>query len=64
MVSEWARIKDQWYAEKKQAIRRHWEDTAFHRRLAEIERELRLAPESAGARALAAQLHAIEGGTP
>jgi stearoyl-CoA desaturase (delta-9 desaturase) len=42
MVSEWARVKDQWYEEKKQAIRRHWEDTAFHRRLAEIERELRL----------------------
>jgi stearoyl-CoA desaturase (delta-9 desaturase) len=42
MVSEWARVKDQWYEEKKLAIRRHWEDTAFHRRLAEIERELRL----------------------
>jgi stearoyl-CoA desaturase (delta-9 desaturase) len=42
MVSEWARVKDQWYEAKKLAIRRHWEDTAFHRRLAEIERELRL----------------------
>jgi len=33
MVSEWARVKDQWYAEKKLAI---------HRRLAEIEHELRM----------------------
>jgi stearoyl-CoA desaturase (Delta-9 desaturase) len=41
-VSEWARIKEQWYAEKKQAIRRHWEDTTLRRRLAEIERELRM----------------------
>ncbi|MGB8327707.1 MAG: fatty acid desaturase [Steroidobacteraceae bacterium] len=41
-VAEWARIKDQWYEEKKQAIRRRWEDTGLHRRLAEIERELRL----------------------
>jgi len=41
-VSEWARIKEEWYTEKKQAIRKQWEDATIRRRFAEIERELRL----------------------
>ncbi len=42
----------------------HLEQKRFPEARQEIERELRLVPESAGARALAAQLRAVQGGTP
>ena len=41
-VADWAKIKEQWLAEKKRAVVEHWEHTSFQLRLKELEQRLRL----------------------
>ena len=53
-VADWARIKEQWLADKKRAVAEHWEHGSFQLRLKELERRLRL--QRRRLRALQAQL--------
>ncbi len=39
-VADWARVKDQWLEQKKQAVIEHWQHARFQERLREIERRL------------------------
>lgn len=39
-VAEWARVKDQWLEQKKQAVIEHWQHARFQERFREIERRL------------------------
>jgi stearoyl-CoA desaturase (delta-9 desaturase) len=41
-VSEWARLKEQWYAEKKKSVLEHWENASFQKQLREIENALKM----------------------
>jgi stearoyl-CoA desaturase (delta-9 desaturase) len=41
-VSEWARVKEAWYAEKKRSVIEHWEQANFQKRLREIEYALKM----------------------
>src|SRR6202046_2502406 len=41
-VSEWARVKETWYAEKKRSVIEHWEQASFQKQLREIEYALKL----------------------
>jgi stearoyl-CoA desaturase (Delta-9 desaturase) len=41
-VSEWARVKEAWYAEKKRSVIEHWEQASFQKQLREIEDALKL----------------------
>jgi stearoyl-CoA desaturase (Delta-9 desaturase) len=41
-VSEWARVKEAWYAEKKRSVIEHWEQASFQKRLREIEYALKM----------------------
>jgi stearoyl-CoA desaturase (Delta-9 desaturase) len=41
-VAEWARVKEQWLAEKKRAVLEHWTQVDLQRRLRDIERSLSL----------------------
>jgi len=36
-VTDWARLKEQWYAEKKRSVLEHWENASFQKQLREIE---------------------------
>ena len=40
-VSEWARLKEEWYAEKKRSVIEHWEQASFQKQLREIEYALK-----------------------
>ena len=53
-VSEWARVKEAWYAEKKRSVIEHWEQASFQKQLREIEDALKL--QRRRLRALYAQL--------
>jgi stearoyl-CoA desaturase (delta-9 desaturase) len=53
-VSEWARVKEAWYAEKKRSVIEHWEQASFQKRLREIEYALKM--QRRRLRALYAQL--------
>jgi stearoyl-CoA desaturase (delta-9 desaturase) len=41
-VSEWARVKEAWYAEKKRSVIEHWEQASFQKQLREIEYALKM----------------------
>lgn len=41
-LEEWAKVKDQWVADRKQHLLQKWEDASFRLRLLEIEQRLRL----------------------
>jgi stearoyl-CoA desaturase (Delta-9 desaturase) len=41
-VSEWARVKETWYAEKKRSVIEHWEQASFQKQLREIESALKM----------------------
>jgi stearoyl-CoA desaturase (delta-9 desaturase) len=41
-VSEWARVKEAWYAEKKRSVIEHWEQASFQTQLRELEYALKL----------------------
>jgi stearoyl-CoA desaturase (Delta-9 desaturase) len=41
-VADWAKVKEQWLGEKKQAVIEHWEHANVQKRLKEIEQRLRL----------------------
>jgi stearoyl-CoA desaturase (delta-9 desaturase) len=53
-VSEWARVKEAWYAEKKRSVIEHWEQASFQKQLREIEDALKM--QRRRLRALYAQL--------
>ncbi|HEY4873083.1 MAG TPA: fatty acid desaturase [Steroidobacteraceae bacterium] len=53
-VSEWARVKETWYAEKKRSVIEHWEQASFQKQLREIEYALK--QQRRRLRALYAQL--------
>jgi len=53
-VSEWARVKETWYADKKRSVIEHWEQASFQKQLREIEYALKL--QRRRLRALYAQL--------
>ena len=53
-VSEWARVKETWYAEKKRSVIEHWEQASFQKQLREIEYALKM--QRRRLRALYAQL--------
>jgi stearoyl-CoA desaturase (delta-9 desaturase) len=40
-VGEWTRVKEQWLEEKKRAVREHFEQASFQKRLREIEQRLK-----------------------
>jgi stearoyl-CoA desaturase (delta-9 desaturase) len=39
---EWAKLKEEWYAEKKAELQQKWEDAKFHDRFKEIEYRLKM----------------------
>jgi stearoyl-CoA desaturase (delta-9 desaturase) len=41
-VGDWARLKEQWYAEKKRSVLEHWQNASFQKQLREIEYALKL----------------------
>ena len=41
-VSDWARLKEEWYAEKKRSVLEHWENASFQKQLREIEYALKM----------------------
>jgi stearoyl-CoA desaturase (delta-9 desaturase) len=41
-VSDWARLKEEWYAEKKRSMLEHWDNTGFQKQLREIEYALKM----------------------
>ena len=41
-VSEWARVKEAWYAEKKRSVIEHWEQASFQTQLRELEYALKM----------------------
>ena len=41
-VSEWARVKEAWYADKKRSVIEHWEQASFQKQLREIEYALKM----------------------
>ena len=41
-VEEWARVREQWVADRKQRLLQKWEETSFRLRLKQIEVDLRL----------------------
>jgi stearoyl-CoA desaturase (Delta-9 desaturase) len=53
-VSEWARVKEAWYTDKKRSVIEHWEQASFQTRLREIEYALKM--QRRRLRALYAQL--------
>jgi stearoyl-CoA desaturase (delta-9 desaturase) len=53
-VSEWARVKEAWYAEKKRSVVEHWEQASFKKQLREIEYALKM--QRRRLRVLSAQL--------
>jgi stearoyl-CoA desaturase (Delta-9 desaturase) len=53
-VSDWARLKEEWYAEKKRSVLEHWQNASFQKQLREIEYALKM--QRRRLRALYAQL--------
>lgn len=41
-MQEWAKVKEEWYAEKKAELQQKWADASFHDRFKEIEYRLKL----------------------
>ena len=41
-LEEWAKVKDQWVADRKQRLLQRWEETSFRLRLRQIEQGLHL----------------------
>jgi stearoyl-CoA desaturase (delta-9 desaturase) len=41
-VSDWARLKEEWYAEKKRSVLEHWDNGSFQKQLREIEYALKM----------------------
>jgi stearoyl-CoA desaturase (delta-9 desaturase) len=41
-VSEWARVKEAWYEEKKRSVLDHWQQASFKQQLREIENALKM----------------------
>jgi stearoyl-CoA desaturase (delta-9 desaturase) len=41
-VSDWARLKEEWYAEKKRSVLEHWDNASFQKQLREIEYALKM----------------------
>jgi hypothetical protein len=41
-LDEWAKLREQWVADRKQRLLQKWEDTSFRLRLKQIELGLRL----------------------
>jgi stearoyl-CoA desaturase (delta-9 desaturase) len=41
-LEEWAKVRDQWVADRKQRLLQKWEETSFRLRLRQIEQGLRL----------------------
>lgn len=41
-LQEWAKVKEEWYGEKKAELRQKWADASFHDRFKEIEFRLKL----------------------
>jgi stearoyl-CoA desaturase (delta-9 desaturase) len=41
-VSDWARLKEEWYAEKKRSMLEHWDNASFQKQLREIENALKM----------------------
>jgi stearoyl-CoA desaturase (delta-9 desaturase) len=41
-LHEWAKLKEEWYAEKKAELQQKWEDAKFHDRFKEIEYRLKM----------------------
>ena len=41
-LEEWAKVRDQWVADRKQHLLQKWEETSFRLRLKQIELGLRL----------------------
>jgi stearoyl-CoA desaturase (delta-9 desaturase) len=41
-LAEWARLKDEWYAKKKEALAHKWEEASFRTRLREVEYRLKM----------------------
>jgi hypothetical protein len=41
-LEEWAKVRDQWVADRKQHMLQKWEETSFRLRLKQIEQGLRL----------------------
>jgi stearoyl-CoA desaturase (delta-9 desaturase) len=41
-MNEWGKLKEEWYAEKKQAVMQKWEDASFKTRFSEIEYRLKM----------------------
>jgi stearoyl-CoA desaturase (delta-9 desaturase) len=53
-VSEWARVKEAWYEEKKRSVLEHWQQARFKQQLLEIEYALKM--QRRRLRVLSAQL--------
>ena len=53
-VSDWALLKEEWYAEKKRSVLEHWENASFQKQLREIESALKM--QRRRLRVLSAQL--------
>jgi hypothetical protein len=41
-LDEWAKVRDQWVADRKQRLLQRWEETSFRLQLRQIEQGLRL----------------------
>jgi hypothetical protein len=41
-LDEWARVRDQWVADRKQRLLQRWEETSFRLQLRQIEQGLRM----------------------
>jgi stearoyl-CoA desaturase (Delta-9 desaturase) len=41
-VGDWARLKEEWYAEKKRSVLEHWDNASFQKQLREIEYALKM----------------------
>jgi len=41
-LEEWAKVRDQWVADRKRNLLQKWEDTSFRLRLKQIELDLRM----------------------
>ena len=41
-LEEWAKVRDQWVADRKQRLLQRWEETSFRLQLKQIEQGLRM----------------------
>ena len=42
VLNDWSKLRETWYAEKKQALLQKWEEASFHTRFQEIEYRLKM----------------------